>query len=152
MSADTSSSAGLSSCWDLRVPQHLSSASQQRMQRRTWGRTQHVERAVVPGGWCWGWARALTELCCERCSGECWLSAASSVTLPMSLKIHLTQRVTEQGRGTKVQKSSVKERTSALTLTTLSLGLFLVVDLQVGLNVKYSVLDSPDLVFLVTLC
>lgn len=57
VSADTSSSAGLSSCWDLCVPQHLSSASQQRMQRRTWGRTQHVEKAVVPGGW--GWPRAL---------------------------------------------------------------------------------------------
>lgn len=78
-----------------------------------------------------------------------------SVTLPMSLKMHLTERVTgsaELGRGTKVQKSRVKERTSALTLTTLSLDLFLVVDLQVGLNVKYSLLDSPDLVFLVTLC
>lgn len=97
----------------------------------------------------------LVELCCERCTVECWLSTARFRSyLPWSLKTHITEGGTgsvELGRGTKVRKSWVKERTSALTLTTLSLDLFLVVDLQVGLNVKYSLLDSPDLVFLVTL-
>lgn len=93
VSADTSSSAGLSSCWDLCVPQHLSSASQQRMQRRTWGRTQHVEKAVVPGGWCWGWPRALWQSCAVRgAQGVLALCCQVAVTLPMVIKIHRINR------------------------------------------------------------
>lgn len=93
MSADTSSSAGLSRCWDLCVPQHLSSASQQRMQRRIWRKDCMVWGKHLEGDAVTEVQSTLVELCWwEVHSPVLALCCQVSVILTMVTKNTLNRR------------------------------------------------------------